>query len=341
MASDQPADTAAIPARPDAAPRCRVAVMGAGAVGGYYGALLAAAGHAVTLIGRPAPVQAVQTQGGLRLQTAQRDACIALRASTQAAAAADVQLVLLAVKSGDTEAAGLALRPHLQPGTLLLCLQNGIDNAQRLRNALDGLDVEVAAAAVYVAVEAPAPGHVRHHGRGDLLLQRSEATAALAPVLAAAGIPCALSDAVADALWAKLAINCVYNALSALGALPYGALVRQPGVTEVMADVLAECRAVAAAEGITLPPGLDNAVADIARTMSGQLSSTAQDLLRGRPGEIDHLNGYLVRRAQALGVPAPANRALWVAVKLAEQARACARTQDACSISGASSATAW
>lgn len=302
------------------APPLRIAVMGAGAVGGYYGALLAAAGHHVTLIGRQALVQAVQARG-LRLQTAQSDRWVPLQASTAAAAAASAEVVLLAVKAGDTESAGRALRPHLQPGTLLVCLQNGVDNAQRLRAVLPGLAVAVVAAAVYVAVAAPEPGHVRHHGRGELLLQRTDATAALAPVLMAAGIPCTLSDTVDSALWAKLAVNCVYNALSALGALPYGQLVQRPGVAQVMAEVLAECRSVAAAEGVALPPGLDAAVADIARTMAGQMSSTAQDLLRGRPSEIDHLNGYVVQRGEASGVAVPANRALWVAVKLAERAR--------------------
>jgi 2-dehydropantoate 2-reductase len=244
-----------------------------------------------------------------------------VQASTEPGAAAQAQLVLLAVKAGDTEAAGRALQPHLRPGTLVLCLQNGVDNARRLRAVLQGLAVEVAAAAVYVAVAMPAPGHVQHHGRGELLLQRSPATAALAPALAAAGIPCELSDAVDAALWTKLCINCVYNALSALGALPYGVLVLQPQVPTLMAEVLAECRAVAAAEGVPLPADLDAAVAGIAQSMAGQLSSTAQDLLRGRPSEIDHLNGHVVLRAAAHGIPVPANRALWVAVRLAERAR--------------------
>lgn len=320
----QLAPTAHPDAVPAAEPALTVAVMGAGGVGCYYGGLLARAGHRVTLIGRASHVQAVQARG-LRLQTASSDTLVPVAASTEPSAAAGAGLLLVAVKSGDTEAAAAALAPHLQPGALLLSLQNGVDNAERLRTALQpppGHPVqaqpEVAAAAVYVAVEMAGPGHVRHHGRGELLLQRSPGTAALQPVLQAAGIPCSLSDEVRGALWAKLLINCCYNALSALGALTYGPLMQREGVAALMQDLLAEGQAVAQAEGVALPPGLAQAVWEIARSMPGQMSSTAQDLLRGRRSEIDHLNGHLVRRGQALGVPTPANRALWVAVKLAE-----------------------
>lgn len=118
------------------------------------------------------------------------------------------------------------------------------------------------------------------------------------------------------ALWQKLIINCVYNALSALTQQPYGWLVAQQGIPAVMQDIAAECKTVAMADGVILPATVDEAVAAIARTMPGQLSSTAQDLARGKPTEIDHLNGYVVRRAQALGIAAPANRLLQVLVQL-------------------------
>jgi 2-dehydropantoate 2-reductase len=87
-----------------------------------------------------------------------------------------------------------------------------------------------------------------------------------------------------------------------------------------MRDVVAECRAVAAADGVTLPGDVDAAVRRIAETMPSQYSSTAQDLMRGKPSEIDHLNGHVVRRGEALGVPTPANRVLWAVVKLVEAA---------------------
>ena len=85
-----------------------------------------------------------------------------------------------------------------------------------------------------------------------------------------------------------------------------------------MRDVVAECRAVAAADGVTIPGDVELAVRRIAETMPSQYSSTAQDLMRGKPSEIDHLNGYVVRRGEALGVPTPANRVLWAVVRLVE-----------------------
>lgn len=293
----------------------QVAVFGAGAVGCFYGGMLARAGHRVTLIGRPRHVQVIEAQG-LRMQTLAFDETVQVQASTDASAVAGADLVLFAVKSPDTETAGAQMREHLQPGALVLCLQNGVDNAERLRAVLPG--VHVAAAVVYVATEMAGPGHLRHHGRGELVIEPSPSSGHVAQALMAAGVPTEVSDNVRGALWAKLILNCAYNALSAVGRIAYGELVQQPGVTEVMRDVVAECRAVAAADGVSLPGDVDAAVRRIAETMPSQYSSTAQDLMRSKPTEIDHLNGYVVRRGEALGVPTPANRVLWAMVRLVE-----------------------
>jgi len=293
----------------------KVAVMGAGAVGCYYGAMLARAGHEVVLIGRPAHVEAVRANG-LRLETKTLDEQVKLDASTQADAVQGADLVLFCVKSTDTESAAAGIRPHLAPGALVLTLQNGVDNDERVRSVLPSN--EVAAAVVYVATEMAGPGHVRHHGRGELVIAPSRTSEQVAQQLAAAGVPTQISGNVRGSLWAKLVLNCAYNALSAVTQLPYGELVRGQGVAEVIRDVVAECLAVAKAEGIVIPGDTDAAVRAIAETMPTQYSSTAQDLARGKPSEIDHLNGYVVRRGEALGVPTPANRVLWVLVKLLE-----------------------
>lgn len=295
-----------------------VAVVGAGAVGCFFGGMLARAGHRVTLIGRAQHVQAIQAQG-LRMETLHFDEAVPIGASTEANAVAGAGLVLFAVKSTDTEATGEQIRPHLAPGALVLCLQNGVDNAERLRGVLPGQ--AVAAAVVYVATEMAGPGHLRHHGRGELVIEPSAHSEAVAQALIAAGVPTEISDNVRGALWVKLILNSAYNALSAVGRIPYGALVQRPGVAEVMRDVVAECRAVAQADGVVLPGDVDLAVRRIAETMPAQYSSTAQDLMRGKPSEIDFLNGYVVRRGDALGVPTPANRVLWTLVKLVETSR--------------------
>jgi 2-dehydropantoate 2-reductase len=123
---------------------------------------------------------------------------------------------------------------------------------------------------------------------------------------------------VRGALWAKLILNCAYNALSAITQLPYGRLVKGAGIAAVMRDVVDECVAVAQADGVTIPGDVDAAIRKIAETVPGQYSSTAQDLARGKRTEIDHLNGLIVRRGEALGVATPANRLLYAIVKLIE-----------------------
>ena len=288
--------------------------MGAGSVGCYFGALLARAGHRVTLIGRQAHVQAI-TAHGLRLQSATLDEHVRLSASTEAKAVAGADVVLLCVKSTDTETAARQIQPHLAPGALVLTLQNGVDNDERVR-AMLGPAQPVAAAVVYVATAMAGPGHVRHFGRGDLLIAPSPVSERLALELAAAGIPTQVSGNVRGALWAKLVINCAYNALSAITQQPYGWLVQQDGASAVIADLVAECQAVAQADGVRMDGDVHAAVRGIAQSMPGQLSSTAQDLARGRPSEIEHLNGYVVRRGAALGLATPVNRALLVLVRM-------------------------
>ncbi|SFF23608.1 ketopantoate reductase family protein [Paracidovorax wautersii] len=312
MTTPQPTDaTASI-----AAPLLRIAVMGAGAVGCYFGALLARAGHAVTLIGRQAHVEAIRAHG-LRLQTAALDEYVPMAAGTTPDAVRGADVVLFCVKSTDTEDAARQIRPHLAPGALVLTLQNGVDNDERVRTVL-GDAHPVAAAVVYVATEMAGPGHVRHHGRGELVIAPSPASATVAQQFSAAGIATEVSGNERGALWAKLVINCAYNALSALAQQPYGRLMQTTGVADVIEDVVAECLAVAEADGIRIPGDVRAAVRGIVATMPGQLSSTAQDLARGKPSEIDHLNGYVVQRGKALGVATPVNQALWVLVKVVE-----------------------
>ena len=306
--------------RSSAAPKVlTVAVMGAGAVGCYYGGMLARAGHQVVLIARPAHVQAI-TQDGLRMETTTFDEPVRLKASSDASAVQGAQLVLFCVKSLDTESAGALMRPHLAPDALVLCLQNGVDNADRLRTVLP--QHTVASAVVYVATEMAGPGHVKHHGRGELVIEPTGASEAVAKALIAAGVPTEISGNVRGALWAKLIINCAYNAVSAIAQLPYGKTVAGEGIMDVMRDVVAECQAVARAEGVQVAGDVDAAIRKIIETMPNQSSSTAQDLARGKRSEIDYLNGLIVRRGEALGITTPANRVLWALVKLLESKHA-------------------
>jgi len=292
-----------------------IAIMGAGGVGCYYGAMLARAGHGVTLIARPPHVEAIGRRG-LVFEARGTTETLKVTATTEPSGVAGADIVLFCVKSGDTEEAGRAIAPHLAANATILCLQNGVDNAQRLQAVLGR---PVIPAAVYVAVEMPGPGHVRHHGRGELIIGHGATSAAIAESFGRAGIATEVSDSVIGALWTKLVVNCAYNALSAIPQLPYGRMIEVDGVRDSMADIVAECRAVAHAAGIVVGPEILDTVLALAPAMPAQTSSTAQDLARGKTSEIDHLNGYVVRTGERLSVPTPANRLLTVMVRLMEE----------------------
>lgn len=293
----------------------RFAVVGAGSVGCFFGGMLARAGVPVTLIGRPAHVQAVRERG-LRLETQMFDETVPVEASTEAAAVAGADIVLFCVKSTDSAATAREIAPYLAEHAVVLSLQNGVENAEIIRQVLPQV---VIPAVVYVATEMAGPGHLKHHGRGELVISDSPVSRAIVASFAQAGVPVQVSDNVMGALWAKLIVNCAYNAMSAIAQKPYGQLVDIASVPPLMQAIVDECLRVAAADGITVIGDSHEAVRRIAQTMAGQYSSTAQDVARGKPNEIDFLNGYVVRRGEAHGIPAPINQTLWTLVKLVEK----------------------
>jgi len=253
---------------------------------------------------------------GLLLESGAFRGHVAVHAAVDCSVVQGARLVLCCVKSADTEATARQMAPHLVKTSLVLCLQNGVENARRLQALLP---CPVASAAVYVAVEMAGPGHVLHHGRGDLIIGPEPAGEWLAELFRTAGIPVEISDNVDGALWGKLVVNCAYNALSAIARLPYGRLVAVDGMEAAMRAVVSECLAVAQADAVTVP-GIDwEVVRGIADAVPAQYSSTAQDLARGKRSEIDHLNGYVVRRGRALGIPVPANEILCAIVRALEQ----------------------
>src|ERR1700692_3214025 len=298
----------------------RIAVVGAGAVGGYFGGLLARSGAPVTMIGRPAFVEAVNGNG-LFLDTLQFQENVRVQASTENSAAAGAEIILFSVKTTDNAATARQLAPLLAPGALVVSLQIGVNNVEHMRGA-DNL--EVLPAVVYVAASVPEPGKIKHVGRGDLALgPKSEKTEHLAAIFTRAGIPCRISDNIGGELWTKLLWNCALNAISALGRVKYGQIAASDDARQVVKSLVEEVFAVATAAGIRLV-GVEDASAafagaiKVATQMSGALSSTAQDMLRGKHTEIDSLNGYISRRGAELVVPTPVNHALYTMIKLLE-----------------------
>lgn len=305
-----------------------ITVVGAGAVGSYFGALLARAGQAVTLVARAAHVQAIQAQG-LRVHQAGQVHTVRLAATTEMAAVAGADVVLFCVKSTDTDSVARQIAPLLKPYAIVLSLQNGVDNAERIAQHVRQTVVPTV---VYVATAMPEPGVVQHFGRGDLVIgplnaaqgasaELQQQLQAVADLFAPAGVPVRIADDVMGELWNKLLVNCAYNAISGLAQQPYGRMVALAEVRELQASVVREVVAVARAGGQALTmEAATAAVERIAQAMPAQLSSTAQDMARAKPSEIDHLNGYIARRGAELGVATPVNQALLALVKLVEAA---------------------
>ena len=298
----------------------RIAVVGAGAVGGYFGGMLARAGAPVIFIGRPTFVDAVK-QNGLFLDTIQFQEHVRVQASTDLAAAGDAGIILFCVKTTDSTEAARALAKVLSNDAVIVSMQNGVDNAEQIA-AASGL--KVFPAAVYVAASVPAPGTVKHVGRGDLVLgPQNEITERVAAVFNRAKVPCRISENLAGELWTKLVWNCALNALSALGKVTYGEIIASTDAKQLVETTVYEVLAVAKASGIQ-PAGLEDpktALAGafkVAEQMAATRSSTAQDMMRGKKTEIDSLNGFIVRRGRELNVPVPVNHALFTLVKLAE-----------------------
>jgi 2-dehydropantoate 2-reductase len=222
----------------------KIAVMGAGAVGCYFGAMLARAGAHVELIGRKAHVDAIAKDGLLLDSLGHSQRVRFAAATTEPAGARVATLVLFCVKSAGTETAARALAPYLRADAVVLDLQNGVDNVDRMRPHIRNAIVP---AVVYVAAEMTGPGALRHGGRGDLVIGVPGAgmsgdgapaggtvgpdqalVGKLAAFLAGAGIPTRISDDVIAELWTKLVVNCAYNALSALGRSRYGPMLALP-----------------------------------------------------------------------------------------------------------------
>jgi 2-dehydropantoate 2-reductase len=299
----------------------QVAVVGAGAVGCYYGGLLLRAGHDVTFIGRQPHVDAINAHG-LLLDTQNFRGHLPARAATDTSALASPDLVLFCVKSADTEEAGRSLAGHLRPETSILSLQNGVDNPQRLR-AVTGH--AVISAVVYVGSEMAGPGHVRHHGGGALLIGASPASDGLAQTLQAAGIQTTIAADIETTQWTKLITNCAFNALSAVAGIAYAPMMQVEGARDVIVSSVQEAASVARACGVAVPQDLVEQILKIPAAMPNQMSSTAQDLARGKPSEIDFLNGYVVRKGAELGIATPTNQALQVMVKLVQRRREMSR----------------
>jgi len=293
----------------------RILVHGAGAVGGYFGALLARGGHDVTLVARGPHLAALQASG-LTVKRPEGTLHVSpIRAVGEPTAAPGPEIVLVCVKSYDTPAAAQALRAVVGPDTIVLSLQNGIENEALLTEGL-GLP-PLLVGLTRIGVELTAPAEVTYSGRGEVIFGEGDGTpsaraARLAAAFAAASVPYELRHDVLVAAWEKLAWNAAFNAISTLTQSTVAETLAMSASRALVVQAMEEVDAVAIALGIPVRRTRTSAVLDeSAGGLPDFPTSMLQDLRRGRRLEHDALNGAVVRAAARAGVPVPVNRALF------------------------------
>jgi 2-dehydropantoate 2-reductase len=289
----------------------RVAIVGAGAMGGVIGFYLAAVADVVLVDPWAEHVAAINAEG-LSCEHDGAARARPVRAVSDPALAGPCDAAIVLVKARQTPWAAAACRALLAPGAVAYTLQNGVGNREALAAELG--DDRVGQGVTALGGTLLGPGRVRHAGMGATTLgaapDRGRA-AALAALLAAAGLPAEVSDDVEALLWGKLVVNVGINALTALLRVPNGALAESAAALELMAAAVAEAAAVAAARGVRLPYADPVAhVEAVARATGANRSSMLQDVLRGAATEVAAINGALVREGERLGVPTPLNAAL-------------------------------
>ncbi len=289
--------------------------MGSGGGGGYYGALLARAGHDVTFIARGAHLEAMQSSG-LRVESDQEPPfSVPVRAMPRPIAGPPDDLVIFAVKTYDTASAAAIIHPCVRDKTMVLSLQNGVDSGDRLAAEL-GAD-HVLVGPVYVVSAIASPGVIRRTGDvnrvvfGPLTAAAATPASEIAAVVVAAGWPAELTTQPRRELWTKLAFLGPFAAATTLTGIAADPLRDNPSSAALIREVMAEYVAVAMAEGADLPPGAtDAAFETLMRYPSQATSSMARDREAGRRLETDALVGTVSRRGEACGIPTPATDTL-------------------------------
>jgi 2-dehydropantoate 2-reductase len=298
----------------------RIAVVGAGGTGGYFGGLLARAGEDVTFIARGATLAALRA-GGLTVESrVEGTFTVPVHATDDPATVGPVDLVLFCVKAYDTTTAAEQIAPLVGPDTMILSVQNGIDNEERIAEAVGPAPVIGGIAGVSVHSRAPGviavdhePGALRF---GELAGGASQRTERLLRVFQRAPFIATLDPDIYTQLWEKFVFICALSGVTSLVRLPIGPILRHPETTQLFRGVMAETALVGRARGARLP---DERVAEWFQEMAEinpmVYGSMYHDLAAGRRLEVEALNGTVVRFGHDLGIPTPLNFAIFAALK--------------------------
>jgi 2-dehydropantoate 2-reductase len=296
----------------------RVVIVGAGGVGGYFGARLARAGEAVTLMARGAHLAAIR-RDGLRVRSVSEGEFVARPEATDAPGGPPADVVLFCVKSFDTRAAAHAIRPVVGPDTAVVTLQNGVDNTDVIAEVLGSGHAAGGAAYVFAAIEAPGVIAHRFAGRvafGELDGRPTARLQALKAAFDRAAVPAELSSDIRRVMWEKYLMIGAQAGLTALTRCPSGVVRETPETWRMYRLILEELAAVARAHGVALAADVVETTLKAAAALAPHtFSSLHHDLVSGHRLELEGLHGHAVRLGERLGVPTPMTFAVYAALK--------------------------
>jgi 2-dehydropantoate 2-reductase len=300
----------------------RIAVMAAGAVGAYYGARMAAAGHDVFFIARGANLEALKTKG-LKIESVHGDLHLPkVNVTDDPAQVGPVDIVLFAVKLWDTESAAEKARPLIGPNTRLITFQNGIDSVERISGVL-GAD-KVVGGIAYIASNLVAPGHIKQTSQFHQILfghadNRTDATLeAFVAAGKAAKLDIVLTKAIESELWKKFIFLTAMTGGTAALRAPIGPILADADTKAFFRQLMQEAFAIGKAKGIALDPAyIDERMNFVeTKTVPTMKGSMANDLDRGGRLELDWLSGKVRQLGRALNIATPASDAVYTVLKL-------------------------
>jgi 2-dehydropantoate 2-reductase len=297
----------------------RVAVVGAGGIGSYFGGRLARTGDDIHLLARGQRLRAIR-DNGLRISGVRGEFAVAVPATDDPADVGPCDIVLFCVKSYDTDGAVDLLPPLLHATTAVVSLQNGVDNEEKIAARIGPEHVLGGAAFIFASVVEPGVVHDAG-GPGSLLFgeldgSRSARGEALLAMCEKAGIPAEFVTNIRVRLWDKFAFICAQAGMTACTRLPIGEVRAEPVTWAMFTRIVDEVIALSMAEGVDLPRETGSKIARFAQALpAGGFSSLYDDLVGGRRLELEALHGFVVQRSRAHGLPAPMCEAVYALLK--------------------------
>ncbi|MPZ14218.1 MAG: 2-dehydropantoate 2-reductase [Chloroflexi bacterium] len=299
----------------------RIAVVGAGGVGGYVGGRLALAGEDVTLIARGRQLAAMR-DSGLRVHSVHGNfQIVPVQCTDDPATVGPVDLMLFTVKLWETDAAARMSLPLIGERTTVISLQNGVEAEERLATIL-GVE-HVLGGIAQITSSIAEPGLIVQTSAqariilGELSGSRSARAGSIRDALDRAGIDASLSDDITRDLWSKLAYICAFGGVCAVTRMRLGVVLQDPDTRTLFLNCIRETVAVAQDRRVLLPSDLAERHVAFAETFGAEVKpSMLNDLERGGRLEVDWLNGAVVRMGRDGGIPTPANWFIWTALKL-------------------------